>query len=93
MRLLNTDAFLQKLGDVTFLRQENLQSDLRDFLSQGGVRPEELNYLDSMERVNVTDRQRGNTNDYRSYYSDRIVDDVLKRDELLFRLFPEYLPS
>ena len=51
---LDSDEVMSDIAEITFLRQEHLNEDLAAFLSRVGYSEEEVNYVRSRERVNVT---------------------------------------
>ena len=90
---LRKGSFRNNMGDVTFLHQEHLTSELRDFLLKMGAARYELVFLGSMEPVNVTEPEgsKDKRKDYWRYYKNPdLVEKLLQRDALLFALFPEY---
>jgi hypothetical protein len=75
------------------LHQENLNRELKEFLVGIGMNRQALAFIDSMGKVNETEKKPGNGND-RDYYADTALQDkILERDRLLFAIFPEYLPD
>lgn len=89
---IDSDLWRDEMPDITFLHQENLAKELKAFLSKLGIADRWLTSIDQAEPVNVTKR-REDQKDFHSFYSDEFLDEVLKRDRLLFRIFPEYLPE
>ncbi len=78
---------------VVFLHQENLNSEIKHFLGGFGFSAAELAFIDSIGRLNITEKSAG-AFDYRDYYrGTAIAHQILKRDALLFSVFPEYLPA
>jgi hypothetical protein len=89
---IDNEQFRDDMGAITFLHQENLNSELKEFLLRIGMKQKELQFIDSMEKVNVTEKKEEEVN-YREFYSYKsIAKKVLEREKLLFKIFPEYLP-
>jgi hypothetical protein len=77
-----------ELKNITFLHQENLNAELRDFLLEMGYSERDLGFLKSKAKVNVTENLIGEPE---IGVTDEIVGKILERDGLLFRIFPEYM--
>lgn len=89
---IDSDAWKDEMPPITFLRQDSLSADLRDFLARMGIKEKWLQIVDQAERVNVTRRDE-DEKDFNAFYSPELLDETLRRDRLLFRIFPEYLPK
>lgn len=90
---IEKEQFRDDMGNITFVHQENLNSELKEFLLQIGMKQQELQFIDSMEKVNVTN-MRSEETDYRKYYlRTEIEKKIIDRERLLFKIFPEYLPA
>lgn len=85
---LDGDAYRQELAPVHFLRTESLRSGLTAFLLEHGTGEEETAFIDTEERKNVS---LPDGRDWRDEYSQRSLESVLRRERLLFKVFPEYL--
>jgi len=90
---IGNDTFRVDMGEnIRFIHQENMESELKEFLLEIGFSPEELAFIDTTAKINVT----GGTSDSGEQRDDGLdaesVEAILQRDRLLFRLFPEYLP-
>lgn len=86
---IEKELFREDMGNIKFLRQENLREDLKAFLLDMGVSSEEITFLDFMEKMNVTEKiQPGSSDD--THIDPEIKNKVLARDRLIFKIFPEY---
>lgn len=89
---IDRDCWRDEMPEISFLHQENLGSELKDFLASKRVKSRWLSIIDEAKPVNVTERA-ADQNDFRSFYSDDFLGEVIANDRLLFRIFPEYLPQ
>ncbi len=90
---LEEGLFKKDLAPIIFLRQENLNQELYNFLSHCGYKEEQIAYLLKAPRVNVSPRSLNNGEEA-SKYTTELIEAILKRDRLIFDLFPEYrIPS
>lgn len=90
---IDQKRYKHEIDPIHFIRQENLNSELKKHLLQVGVAESELLFIDTMEKVNVTDK-KPQESDYESFYQGTsIKNDILRRDRLLFDIFPDYLPA
>ncbi len=85
---IKAESYQQDLKQITFLHQENLKGELKSFLRDIGFSGEELVFLDSMRRVNVT---RDNDASSSVEVAPDIRALIFDRDSLLYNIFPEYL--
>jgi hypothetical protein len=81
--------YLEDMGKVTFLHQESLNRELFEFLLRVGYREEDVAFVATADRVNVTPLRRAAT-DVQTFYTEELVERVLHEDSLVFDLFPEY---
>lgn len=77
------------MGQVVFLHQENLREELYQFLLSVGYPEEKSRFILEAKKVNVTPRT-GDQLQIEGFYTQELVEDILKKDRLLFELFPEY---
>lgn len=84
-----TDEYLDSveaitdMAEITFLRQERLNEDLADFLSEMGYTNEEVDYARSREKVNVTPPQNSDRN---ALWTPGSLDYVRRKERMIFRL-------
>jgi len=74
------------LYDVHFLRQENLNQGLHEFLQTMGYSREHLEFMLQKEKINVSRKDTS----FNKFYSDGLKQEVRKKDAIIFELFPEY---
>ena len=82
-------TYLDDMAEVVFLHQENLGDELQTFLLGLGYLERSIDFIRHADRVNVTPRCDHSLR-WQELYSEELIEDVLKRDRLLFELFPEY---
>jgi len=87
---IEQELFREDMGNIEFIRQENLNEDLKEFLLGVGANTDELRFLDTMERVNVTKKTQQETSGS-VFIEPETRDKILSRDKLIFKLFPEYV--
>jgi hypothetical protein len=80
-------SVLDGVGDVTFLRQEYLASDLMAFLQRKGFSPEQTAFIATHERLNVT---TGGTDDRSRLWTLKALEFVSRAESLLFDILFHY---
>jgi hypothetical protein len=85
-------CFREDIGPISFLHQENLNSELRTFLLHNGFKENQVIFIDSMERINVTEKKKEDSECAKLLLDNDILNTIIERDRLLFEIFPEYLP-
>ncbi|MEX2409819.1 MAG: hypothetical protein WD607_00365 [Candidatus Paceibacterota bacterium] len=85
---LNSDEMKDYFPNITFLKTENLNNDLFQFLSSKGVSKENLAFLRTERKINVS-----TTKKYKDYLTKDIVDKIMDLEWFLFSLYPEYKPE
>jgi len=84
-----SDSSLSKhFPKITFLRQENLNEDLIDFLSRHGFSMNQLDFIRTSSKQNVSVYDS-----YKKYLTPEAVDFILEKEWFLFKMFPEYIPE
>lgn len=89
-RYIDSKMYLEDKPDIRFLRTESLNDDLYGLLREYGYAPKKLAFLLKARAANTNRRP---TDTVGSYYDDELSRFVLEKERLLFKLFPEYLPS
>lgn len=80
---------LGDMADITFLHQENLATELYNFLLSLGYPEASIDFIRHAKRVNVTPRHAHSLR-WQGFYSEELIETIRNRDQLLFDLFPEY---
>ena len=93
LEYIENKEYMNELSNIHFIKQENLNSDLKEFLQSVGMTKDELSFMDSMDKINVSKQQEEKSN-FKQYYTGTDVEQkVLDRERLLFSIFPDYLPE
>jgi hypothetical protein len=99
--LLEDRALASRFENVKFLKTENLNKDLHDFLLSVGLKPEHIGFVRKQERIVPTrklpiarrwrhfTRDLGKKGDWQDYYTDEEMDWICDLERFFFRLFPE----
>lgn len=80
---LDSSQPLKDLADITFLRQENLNEDLVNFLKKFGYSDHELDFIRTKGRVNVTQTK---TFDEKPLWTENAIQYITTKERLLFRI-------
>lgn len=90
---IENKEYINELSKIHFIKQENLNSELKEFLQSVGMTKDELSFMDSMDKINVS-KQKEDKSSFNEYYLGTDVEQkILDRDRLLFSIFPDYLPE
>jgi hypothetical protein len=81
--------YLDDMAELVFLHQENLNSELYDFLLAMGYPEADIAFIHNAERVNVTPRAENQCR-WEDLLSADLQEDILNKDRLVFDIFPEY---
>ena len=90
---IDEERFRGDMKSISFLHQESLNSNLRDFLLHIGFKENQVGFIDSMGRINVTEKKQENSECEKLSLENGIQNTIIERDRLLFKIFPEYLPK
>jgi hypothetical protein len=88
---IDKGRYREDMASIHFLHQEDLNRELKEFLVGIGMNRQALAFIDSMGKVNETEKKPGDGNDRDYYAGTALQDKILERDRLLFAIFPEYL--
>ncbi|MFA5114044.1 MAG: hypothetical protein WC529_07115 [Candidatus Margulisiibacteriota bacterium] len=77
------------LAAVTFLRTEDLNRQLYEYLQKMDYNDEDIRFILAEERSNATPARQGKAG-WRQYYDRKLYEQVRQKESLLFKLFPEY---
>lgn len=84
----NDSSLKDHFPEITFLRQENLNEDLYEFLLRHSWSHEDLAFILKEKKKNVS-----TTDQYKNYLTEEVVDKILELEWFLFELYPEYRPE
>ncbi len=85
--------YWQDIAPVLFLKTENLNNELYSFLKSLGVPESEIDFIPDSKKIYPWAQTRFDEGDWVKYYDEEILSDMVKREKLLFNIFPEYLPD
>ena len=88
---IEQEDFRRDMGSVEFLHQENLNSELRLFLIDVGFNENQLKFIDSLGKVNITEKKEKAPRLSNVAVESGFRNTILERDKLMFKIFPEYL--
>lgn len=80
---LDSDQGMDDIAKITFLMQESLNEDLAKFLSGMGYTEDEVKYVRSRGRVNVTKARNRERN---TLWTPTAIDYVRRKERMIFRL-------
>jgi hypothetical protein len=86
---VRSERFKRDLPEITFLHQEDLNNELHSFLLGLGYPEKDIDFIREAEKINVTHRDK-NQLALDDFFPADLKQKVLKKDRLLFTLFPEY---
>jgi hypothetical protein len=87
----NEDPYQTDFNHIHFIHQENLRTELKEFLKQIGFHEKRLEVIDKLEMINTT-KYPGDIKNFMTMYSDALIEKIIRHEKLLFSIFPEYLP-
>ena len=87
---IESGDFKMFMYNISFLRTENLNENLYNFLLSLGELPEKVNYILHHKRVYPVEGGRSTSKPWKEYYNEDTKAYVRKMEGLLFKLFPEY---
>ena len=76
--------------DLRFVRTDQLNRGLHDFLSGAGYEREDIDFILGHGRVLPRGRGRGGGQEWQRYYTPELKRAVRERERALFELFPEF---
>ena len=89
---IEQEYFRRDMGSIHFLHQENLNSELRSFLIDVGFNKDQLRFIDALGKVNITERKEEGSRSSNLTAANGVQNEIIERDKLIFKIFPEYLP-
>ncbi|MFZ4414772.1 MAG: sulfotransferase family 2 domain-containing protein [Bacteroidales bacterium] len=88
----NTKKYKEDFKHIRFIHQEFLVDEIIEFLVSVGFDKKDLSFINDLPRINVTKTENINLTNFRNYFSEELVQKIVKEERLLFKMFPEYLP-
>jgi hypothetical protein len=89
---IDNGEFQKDMGSIHFLHQESLREELIQFLEQIGISPQELDFINFLEKANISLKEV-NPNNQGEIVDQTIKQTILEREKLIFKIFPEYRQS
>ena len=86
---IESKAYEEDMADIFFLHQEALAEEFTDFLRSMDYSDSECRQAVSLKQKNVSRRNREEES-LSHFYDDQLLSQVLERDALIFKIFPEY---
>lgn len=87
---LSSGRYRADMFDLHFIRTDQLNRGLYDFLLRLGYDEEDVRFVAAMERVLPRGKGRGAAQKWERYYTPELRREVRRRERLLFTLFPEF---
>jgi len=84
------NAYLRELPDIHFLRTDNLNRELHDFLLTMGYAPERLDFILELGKIVPVGSTRRDDSDWEGYYNAELKGLVRQKERWLFSAFPEF---
>ncbi len=88
---IESQKYKEDMGNIYFIHQESLRKELKQFLIHIGIPQHEAEFIDSLRKVNVTDKRMVNTDPQNKIGYPSVRKRILAREKLIFSIFPEYL--
>lgn len=76
------EDFIKDMANITFLRQENLNEDLANFLAINGFHEKELEFVKNHKKINVTKKTKITKNKYNK----NVIAYIEKSEYFLFKI-------
>ncbi len=80
------NAVKSNLYDIDFMKQENLNQELYDFLLSVGYAKSGISFILERKKINTSRKDT----EFKSYYNEPLKQRIRETDALLFDLFPYY---
>jgi hypothetical protein len=81
---------VDELADIHFLRTDNLNRELYDFLLAMGYESERLNFILQLGKIFPVGSNRREGSDWEAYYSPELKSLVRKKERWIFSVFPDF---
>jgi hypothetical protein len=79
-----------ELADIHFIRTENLNRELHDFLVAMGYEREGLGFMLDLDKIYPDHGPRRKSRPWQEYYNAHLKSLVREKERLLFEMFPQY---
>ena len=83
-------AHVADMHDLHFIRTDNLNRGLYDFLAQNDYRAEDISFIVGEERILPRGKGRNAEQQWEPYYTPELKAMVRRKEEFIFKLFPEF---
>lgn len=87
---IDSKQYTDDIACVTFIHQENLRKELMQFLVRTGIPACEVEFIETMQKVNVTERAYEARNE-KAVIDAHIMEKIVEREKLIFTIFNQYL--
>ncbi len=78
------------IDDLHFIRTDNLNRGLYDFLLKIGYPDEDIRFILDLDKILPRGRGRNRDQAWQKYYTPELKREVRQRDHLVFEMFPEF---
>jgi hypothetical protein len=87
---LDEGNYLNELPDITFIRCEDLNRELVEFLLGAGYPKERLEFILHLGKIRPDGGSRDPASDWKAYYTCDLKALVREKERFLFEMFPDY---
>jgi hypothetical protein len=87
---ISEKRYYSDMFKIKFLKTENLNSELHDFLLSIGYDEESIDFIKHQERILPKEGGRNKQDKWSKYYTSKLKNLVRTKERLLFKIFPEF---
>ena len=87
---ITTQQFQTDLFPLHFIRTENLNRELYNFLTSMGYAEEDLRFIPNLDKILPSGKGRNPEQKWQKYYSPELKQAIRRKDRLLFTMFPAF---
>ena len=87
---LENKKYLEDMFPVNFIKKENLNQELYDYLLNVGYQTKEIEFILTYPKILPRESTRGEDKRWENYYTTELKTWVRMKERLLFAIFPEY---
>lgn len=87
---LSTRACRADMHDLRFIRTDNLNRGLYDFLSGMNYEHDDIEFILELGKILPRGKGRSGEQKWERYYTPELKDDIRRKERFLFALFPEF---